>query len=754
MNPPIIFIGASGGSGSGGGGGGTLDLGTHNGAAMYIAADDVDERVEFYTGDKAVGIPLQLVISGTSYTDFYGFGPSLDGNYGSIGAPKGTISAQNDVEDTSRGVRWGDYLGGNKWIVYKLDSRDVPVETVLYYSADDTDYPWQATTWVRVQSFNTNPITVTENPFTPATGYDCYFSKGIYADFFTVHTPEVRGYTGTLGRDLLALLSPRDGEPYKADTLIGEDSKMARAGLLPGEQSKINAASYDVSMMATNNRLMIAEMAIELATLRAEIAALKPQPSLLSNVTNFMKNLIPLFFLVATTAFGAAGDVIFKQINPSGTAITDRVLANPSAIRIYSLNSSAGTWRPTQFALGTVFSVSGAFGSQTLDLDTDLTVIAGLTPSNNDVLQRKSGAWTNRTLSQYWTDLMADPGPGSYSYTALPFTINTDKRLLGRDNAIPPGVAQEISIGTGLTLASSTLSLNSSQAVTSITGTAAEITASASVGAVTLSLPTALTFTGKTVTGGTFNSGAFNGTLGVTTRNEAAVSTLTVGAVSAITGPLFIINDYPVVGAQINSWGANPSLQFRRANGTPGSESVVLNGDTLLNIGGGGWNGSAMSGRRGAIEVAATENWSGTNQGAETRIYATPNTTTSVSLAATFTSTGINSTAIGATTPSTVAATTLQATTSVLQGGGMKHQRVTTGSISAGSTALVTLTWSSAFADANVTVTAGVVDSTGSSLSLSVVHIESITASAVAVRVINNAVGSLTGVLHVIAMHD
>jgi len=38
-------------------------------------------------------------------------------------------------------------------------------------------------------------------------------------------------------------------------------------------------------------------------------------------------------------------------------------------------------------------------------LDSDLTTIAGLTPSNDDILQRKAGAWTNRTLSQVKTDL-------------------------------------------------------------------------------------------------------------------------------------------------------------------------------------------------------------------------------------------------------------------------------------------------------------------------------------------------------------
>jgi hypothetical protein len=87
-------------------------------------------------------------------------------------------------------------------------------------------------------------------------------------------------------------------------------------------------------------------------------------------------------------------------------------------------------------------------------------------------------------------------------------------------------------------------------------------------------------------------------------------------------------------------------------------------------------------------------------------------------------------------------------------GGAIKHARVTTGSVGAGSTALITITWATAFADANYTVNASVLEATTSSLSISVVHIESQTSSAVTVRVINNAVGSLTGTVHAIAMHD
>lgn len=62
--------------------------------------------------------------------------------------------------------------------------------------------------------------------------------------------------------------------------------------------------------------------------------------------------------------------------------------------------------------------------------------------------------------------------------------------------------------------------------VTSVTGTPDEIAVSAPVGAVQVSLPAALTFTGKTVTGGTFASGAFNGTIGATTPSTGQFTTV------------------------------------------------------------------------------------------------------------------------------------------------------------------------------------------------------------------------------------
>jgi hypothetical protein len=53
--------------------------------------------------------------------------------------------------------------------------------------------------------------------------------------------------------------------------------------------------------------------------------------------------------------------------------------------------------------------------------DGDLTTIAGLTPLNDDVIQRKSGAWTNRTIAQLLADMV--PAWTSYAPTWTNVTV-------------------------------------------------------------------------------------------------------------------------------------------------------------------------------------------------------------------------------------------------------------------------------------------------------------------------------------------
>lgn len=82
-------------------------------------------------------------------------------------------------------------------------------------------------------------------------------------------------------------------------------------------------------------------------------------------------------------------------------------------------------------------------------------------------------------------------------------------------------------------------------------------------------------------------------------------------------------------------------------------------------------------------------------------------------------------------------------------------KRVTTGSIAGASSASVTITWDTAFADANYTVTVGVLEADATTTTLRVHHIVSQSPTAVVVLVANdNAVTAKTGTLHAIAIHD
>lgn len=57
-------------------------------------------------------------------------------------------------------------------------------------------------------------------------------------------------------------------------------------------------------------------------------------------------------------------------------------------------------------------------------LDSDLTAIAAIAPANDDVIQRKSGAWINRTIAQLKTDLGLT-GTNSGDQTVIPKRVTS-----------------------------------------------------------------------------------------------------------------------------------------------------------------------------------------------------------------------------------------------------------------------------------------------------------------------------------------
>lgn len=147
-------------------------------------------------------------------------------------------------------------------------------------------------------------------------------------------------------------------------------------------------------------------------------------------------------FTIGTTAisftqFSAAGSLIAGAgLTQAGN--TFNVIAGSSKITVsadsldvsesnLTLDNIGGTLAITKGGTGST-SASAArtalglvIGVDVQPSDSDLTAIAAITPTNDDIIQRKSGAWTNRTMAQLKTDLVlakADVGLGNVDNTS------------------------------------------------------------------------------------------------------------------------------------------------------------------------------------------------------------------------------------------------------------------------------------------------------------------------------------------------
>lgn len=184
---------------------------------------------------------------------------------------------------------------------------------------------------------------------------------------------------------------------------------------------------------------------------------------------------------------------------------------------------------------GTVNGILKANGSGTVssasagtDYEVPLTFSTGLTRSTNTItvnttqniaklsnltsngLVKTSGGDGTLGIATAGTDYV-----GAGAITSSGLTMAT-ARLLGRTTA-STGAVEEITVGSGLSLSSGSLT---NSGVTALTGTSNQITVSGSTGSVTLSLPSAVTMPGSlTVTGDLI----VNGT---TTTVNSAVTTI------------------------------------------------------------------------------------------------------------------------------------------------------------------------------------------------------------------------------------
>ena len=104
-------------------------------------------------------------------------------------------------------------------------------------------------------------------------------------------------------------------------------------------------------------------------------------------------------------------DVDVSSFDASGNfTLTGTPSAYPIAI-IYVFKIPADQWQNVNLDKIVDYKQTGF-----QPYDSDLTAIAGLTPTNDDILQRKSGAWTNRSITQLASDLAIITGSGAYIF--------------------------------------------------------------------------------------------------------------------------------------------------------------------------------------------------------------------------------------------------------------------------------------------------------------------------------------------------
>ena len=173
----------------------------------------------------------------------------------------------------------------------------------------------------------------------------------------------------------------------------------------------------------------------------------------------------------------------------------------------------------------------GALAGQ-LRFNTTLDVFEG---------QNSSGVWLPITLGSGVTSIATGTGltggPITTSGTISIANTSVTAATYGSGTQVPVFAVNAQGQLTSVT--NTTITASGIGAISSVSGTANEITATTVSGAVTVSLPTALTFTGKTVTGGTLTGVSINGSTNTLTNignSSLTNSSLTVGTTAISLG--------------------------------------------------------------------------------------------------------------------------------------------------------------------------------------------------------------------------
>lgn len=187
------------------------------------------------------------------------------------------------------------------------------------------------------------------------------------------------------------------------------------------------------------------------------------------DASDTVKGLVEL----ATDAETIAGAATGLAVTPFALAA---LTANSSQKGLVELATTAEATTGTDTTRAVTPVGLKAVGDTKQPLNSDLTSISALVPTNDDIIQRKTGAWINRTMSQLATDLIgtgqfAGGGGGGTTYvpfkTVGPTGSGADYEVDGTaDNVQIQAALDSLAGGGAVLLAPGTYNLAASSPVT------------------------------------------------------------------------------------------------------------------------------------------------------------------------------------------------------------------------------------------------------------------------------------------------
>jgi hypothetical protein len=255
-----------------------------------------------------------------------------------------------------------------------------------------------------------------------------------------------------------------------------------------------------------------------------------------------------------------------------------------------------------------------AFSNAALDgkqpLDADLTAIAGLSPNDNDFIQRKSGSWTNRSIPQVKTDFAlnnvdntsdANKPLSNSAISALSYKVNTNQiSAFGYDlinDANATEARSTLELGTMAQQNADFVNITGGNAVLSNPLGLASGGTNASLfptnGGVVYSTATNFAVSSAGTSGQFLRS---NGTGAPSWETPSATATTTtVFNDNASNREFFPVFAYQSEGTPTTLYGSSQKLKFNPSNGYFTAEGFVANnGELGLYDGGVSWNGATI----------------------------------------------------------------------------------------------------------------------------------------------------------------